>query len=176
MIVPFPPSTAPKRAELWMSRDQVRLKTQERVQFIDITDLVRERVRRSEITEGLVCLFTLHTTAAICIQEDEPFLMEDFKEQLERWAPRDGHYRHNDLEARRLRPSFPMLEEESENGDAHARAALLGPSETLQVIDGQILLGAWQKIFWVELDGPRERSLSLLVLGANVTEQEEHGL
>lgn len=170
MILPFPETLSHRTVPLTMSRDVVTVETDRRVQFIDITELVSHRVRRAGVRDGMVCLFTLHTTTALMIQEDEPFLLEDLAGQLERLAPIEGDYRHNDLEARRKRPWIPMLADERENGAAHARAMMLGSSETLHIESGRLLLGRWQRVFWVELDGPRPRRLSILILGAGRNE------
>ncbi|MGH9320281.1 MAG: secondary thiamine-phosphate synthase enzyme YjbQ [Vicinamibacteria bacterium] len=142
--------------------DRVRLRTQKRVQFIDLSELVRERVRRAEIRSGIVNVHTRHTTTGVVLNENEHHLLRDFEDRLEAWAPREASYRHNDLEAR----SFQLIPEtERPNGDAHARALLLGASETMNVIEGGVDFGEWQRLFLVELDGPRERSVSLMILG-----------
>jgi secondary thiamine-phosphate synthase enzyme len=141
--------------------DLVDLRTQDRLQFIDITVLVAERVRRSGVTHGVVNIQTRHTTTAVLVNENEPLLIEDLKQLLERWAPSDGRYRHDDLEARQA----PFLPDERPNGDSHARAVMLGPSESLNILDGKIQLGRWQRIFLVELDGSRKRTVSLTVMG-----------
>ena len=141
--------------------DIVNLRTEERLQFVDLTDLVTERVRRAGISHGLVNIQTHHTTTAIVVNEAEPLLLEDIKDLLERWAPRNGRYRHNDLEAR-FPPPPP---EERQNGHSHARAIFLGASESLNIVDGKLLLGQWQRIFLVELDGARTRTVSIVVLG-----------
>jgi secondary thiamine-phosphate synthase enzyme len=151
--------------ELKTCHDRVELWTQKRVQFIDVTELVRERVRRAAIRHGIVNVCTRHTTTAIVVNENEHLLLRDFEERLEQWAPREASYRHNDLEARR----FQLISaEERPNGDAHARALLLGPSETVNVVSGTLELGEWQRIFFVELDGPRPRKLSILAMGTSV--------
>jgi secondary thiamine-phosphate synthase enzyme len=150
------------RTELRLRHDRVALATRKRVQFIDITELVRERVRRSGVDVGLVNVQTKHTTAAIVVNENEHRLLRDFEERLEAWAPREAAYSHNDLDARRFSLLAP---DEKPNGDAHARALLLGTSQTLHISDGGLELGRWQKMFLVELDGPRERNLSILILG-----------
>ena len=141
-------------------RDLVDLRTEKAVQFIDLTELVTERVRRSGVGEGMVVVQSRHTTAAVLVNENEPLLIEDFHDLLERWAPAGARYRHNDLGARLDAP-----EDEKPNGHAHARALLLGVSVCLNVADGQVDLGEWQSVFLVELDGPRRRSVSLQVLG-----------
>ena len=152
-------------AELKMCHDHVELGTQKRVQFIDVTELVRERVRRAGISHGVVNIGTRHTTTAIVVNENEHHLLRDFEERLEKWAPREAPYRHNDLEARRFQLISP---DERPNGDAHARALILGASETLNVVTGKIELGEWQRVFFVELDGPRVRKLSILAMGTSV--------
>ncbi len=74
--------------------DLVQLLTEERLQFIDLTELVRERVRRSRVAHGLVNVHTKHITTALVINENEPLLLSDFKDFVERWAPRSAPYRH----------------------------------------------------------------------------------
>ena len=148
-------------AGLHLCRDLVDLRTEEPLQFIDLTELVAERVRRSGVAEGLVTVQSRHTTAGVVVNENEPRLLEDLKDLLERWAPRGARYRHNDLEAR----AGPLAPDETPNGHAHARALLLGTSVCLNVAAGAIDLGGWQRVFLVELDGPRRRTVSVRVLG-----------
>jgi secondary thiamine-phosphate synthase enzyme len=147
-------------AAVRVCRDLVHLRTERAVQFIDLTGLVAERVRRSGVGEGTVTVQSRHTTAAVLVNENEPLLIQDFQDLLERWAPAGARYRHNDLGARARTPA-----DEKPNGHAHARALLLGVSVSMNVARGEIDLGAWQSIFLVELDGPRTRSLSVQVLG-----------
>lgn len=147
-------------AALRVCRDLVQLRTQTPVQFVDLTAIVAERVRRSGVGEGMVTVQSRHTTAAILVNENEPLLLEDLEDLLERWAPAAARYRHNDLAAREA-----PTPEESPNGHAHARALLLGTSVCLNVAEGQIDLGEWQSVFLVELDGPRRRTISVQVLG-----------
>jgi len=141
-------------------RDVARFRTEELFQFIDLTDLVEERVRRSGIADGTAVVQSRHTTAAVVVQEDEPLLLEDLHDLLERWAPARARYRHND---RAARPG--ASEDERPNGHAHARALLLGTSVCLNVVGGHLDLGEWQSVFLVELDGPRTRSVSVQVVG-----------
>ena len=146
--------------EMRVCRDLVRLRTEEPLQFVDLTALVAERVRRSGVGEGTVTVQSRHTTAAVVVNENEPLLLEDLRDLLERWAPAAARYRHNDLEARGHAPEF-----ERPNGHAHARAVLLGTSVCLGIADGRVDLGEWQSVFLVELDGPRPRSVSIQVVG-----------
>jgi len=147
---------------LRVCRDVVRLRTEKPLQFVDLTALLAERVRCSGIRDGTITVQSRHTTAAVVVNENEPLLIEDFEDALERWAPRGARYRHNDLSARgRVPPG------EKPNGHAHARALLLGGSVTLNVAAGKIDLGEWQSVFLVELDGPRCRTVSVQVMGVS---------
>lgn len=141
--------------------DLLQLTTEEPIQFIDLTQWVAERVRRSGVGHGLAHLQGLHTTTAIVVNENEPLLLDDFKALLERLASADRRYAHDDLERRRAN----LLPDERPNGCAHARALLLGSSKLFTVLEGRLELGRWQSIFLVELDGPRKRSISLTIMG-----------
>jgi secondary thiamine-phosphate synthase enzyme len=137
--------------------------THESIEFVDITDDVAELVRDAGLREGVANVFSRHTTAAVCIQEAEPLLLEDLREFLERSAPAAAHYRHNDFRLRTVH----MHDDESPNGHAHCLQLMLGTSESIPVADGQLLLGTWQRIFLVELDGPRAaREVIVQALGA----------
>jgi secondary thiamine-phosphate synthase enzyme len=130
-------------------------------EFIDITDDVREILARSGIQEGTVVVFSRHTTAAIKINEDEPLLLRDMAHFLERTAPAEGNYRHNDFFIR----TANMTQDECPNGHAHCQHLVLGASEWIPVSDGELLLGRWQRVFLVELDRPREREVVVQVQG-----------
>jgi secondary thiamine-phosphate synthase enzyme len=147
-------------AAVRVCRDLVSLRTSRRLQFVDLTELVAERVRRSGVREGMATVQSRHTTAAVLVNENEPLLLQDFEDLLTRWAPAERPYRHNDLDAREGVPA-----DERPNAHAHAQALLLGPSVCLNVTAGQLDLGEWQSVFLVELDGPRDRSFSVQVLG-----------
>lgn len=154
--------TVEEGSVLRVCRDVVRLRTEGALQFVDLTALVAERVRRSGIRDGALTVQSRHTTAAIVVNENEPLLIEDLEDALERWAPRGARYRHNDLSARATAPPG-----EKPNGHAHARALVLGGSVALNVAAGEIDLGEWQSIFLVELDGPRCRTVSVQIMGVS---------
>ena len=130
-------------------------------QFIYLTDEVRDLIASSGIQHGQVTVFTQHTTAAIRINEHEPELLRDFVAFLERVAPEAGQYRHNDFTVRTVN----MTEDECANAHAHCRQLLMATSETIPIVDGELCLGTWQRIFLVELDHPRERSVIVQILG-----------
>lgn len=141
--------------------DAVTLRTQARRQFIDVTELVAERVRRSGIRDGLVSVQTHHTTTAVVVNENEPLLLGDFDRLLDRLSPADLGYDHDDL-ARRSE----VTADERPNGASHCRSLLLGTGQTLHVAGGALQIGRWQRLLLVELDGPRSRTMSVVVLGS----------
>jgi secondary thiamine-phosphate synthase enzyme len=141
---------------------QLEFQTRDAIQFLDITDDVVRLVRATGLRNGVVNVFSRHTTAAVSIQEAEPLLLEDLREFLERSAPAQAQYRHNDFRVRTVH----MHDDESPNGHAHCLQLMLGTSQTIPVADGRLLLGTWQRIFLVELDGPRDaRQVLIQVLG-----------
>jgi len=138
----------------------IQLYTGDAIQFIDLTEKVAELVRGSGISEGLVNVQTRHTTAAVLVNENEPLLIEDMKRILRRLAPLQAAYRHDDL------PSRAHVEPgEGRNGHAHCQALFLRTSETINIAGGELQLGPWQRIFFVELDKPRRREVSVQILG-----------
>jgi secondary thiamine-phosphate synthase enzyme len=130
-------------------------------EFIDITDQVAALVAASGISLGFVNVQTLHTTTAIVINEHEPLLLTDFEATLNKAVPIDGAYRHDDGTVRAVN----LTPDERTNGHAHCRALLLSASACVNIVDGHLLLGRWQRLFFVELDGARERVVSTMVLG-----------
>lgn len=130
--------------------------------FRDITDDVAGAVRSSGVRNGLVHVYSTHTTAAIRINENEELLLRDFGRFLERVAPAgNGTYEHDEIERR-----IGVPPDEPVNGHSHCRHLLLASSETLPVVDGALALGRWQRIFLIELCSSRERDVVVQVLGA----------
>jgi secondary thiamine-phosphate synthase enzyme len=155
------PLTEPTSWPWSFAHELLRLPTGEGRQFVDVTDRVIDSVRRSGVSHGLVNVQTLHTTCAVVVNENEPLLLEDLEQALERWAPADRVYRHDDLRIRTVN----LTPGERENGHAHAQALPLASAVTLAVVGGTIQLGRWQRIFMVELDGPRPRALGVTAMG-----------
>ena len=116
---------------------------------------------KAAVRQGLVVVYTRHTTAAIKINENEPLLLQDMEQFLERIAPRNGDYKHNDFTIRTVN----MNEDECPNGHAHCQHLLLGTSETIPIVEGMMQFGPWQSIFLIELDHPRPREVVVQVLG-----------
>ena len=143
-----------------MIAQRLRFKTSSTTQFVDITDKLRQEVRRSGLRMGRIHLQSLHTTVGLAVNENEPLLLRDFESLLERLAPTEAGYEHDDF-ARR----FEIALDEPVNGHAHCRQLLLTGFATLLVEDGDLVLGRWQSVFAVELDGPRTRELALQLDG-----------
>jgi secondary thiamine-phosphate synthase enzyme len=139
----------------------IRISTRKTLEFIDITKQIQQIICASEYQSGFVNIQSLHTTAAIVVNENEPLLLTDMKRMLERYASRHRKYRHDDFSIRtvNMEPSEPA------NGHAHCKALLLNPSQMLNVMHGTLILGRWQRVFFVELDRARERTVSVMLLG-----------
>jgi secondary thiamine-phosphate synthase enzyme len=141
--------------------DSLTAETHECLEFIDVTDRVAEAVRNSGVRDGLVNVQTRHTTTVILVSEHEPLLLEDLKRTLETLAPCKGSYRHDDFAVRTVN----MCPDEEKNGHSHCKALFLRSSECLNIVDGQMDLGQWQRIFLIELDRARSRTVSVMILG-----------
>lgn len=131
--------------------------THDRVELINLTDRVAARVRASGVRNGLALVSSLHTTLALFINEFQEALLDDIRAFIEQAVVRGSYYKHND-------PKFSDCDRF--NADSHLRAMLLGHHLTLPVRDGELLLGTFQSIILAELDGPRERSLQIQILGS----------
>jgi secondary thiamine-phosphate synthase enzyme len=133
-------------------------------QFVDMTDDLRDLVGRSEVRDGMALVYSPHTTCAILINEREAGFVGDFNTLMESLVPLDGLYRHDDLEART--ENLDDDPHEIPNGHAHCRHALIGSaSQTIPIVDGELMLGRWQRVFFLELDRPRDRRVLMQVMG-----------
>jgi secondary thiamine-phosphate synthase enzyme len=133
-------------------------------QFIDITDDVLTAVSKSEVENGTVVVYSPHTTCAVVINEHESGFIEDFNEFLAELAPEQGrYYRHDDLA---IRTEGLDDDDLHPNGWSHMRAGLLSSSsQTIPIVDGALLLGRWQRVFFCELDRSRPRKIFIQVIG-----------
>jgi secondary thiamine-phosphate synthase enzyme len=138
-----------------------RLRTSAECEVLDLTDQLEEFLRRTGPVRGALVVHTLHTTTAVIVNEQEPLLHGDLFRQLERLAPRDLAYDHDDATRRVVN----RTESERTNGHAHCRAMLLGSTVWLPIMDGRLVLGRWQRVLFVELDGPQERTVVASVAG-----------
>ena len=139
----------------------IEFQTKDTFDFIDITDKVKDFITKSQLKNGLVNIQILHTSAALIVNENEPLLIEDFKNNLEKTASKDLNYQHNNLNKR----SVNICPDECINGHSHCQAIHLLVNATLNLINGKIQLGQWQRIFIVELDHSRKRQIQIQILG-----------
>ena len=136
--------------------ETLSITTDKTLQLIDLTDELMVRVRASGVREGTATFCSLHTTCAMFVNESQAALREDMQQFLERVVDSATAWLHND----------PQHSDCSRmNAGAHLRALLLNHSLTLQISGGELVLGQWQRVLVAELDGPRERSLRLQVMG-----------
>lgn len=127
------------------THDQFTVSTGDGITVTDVTDRVRECVPPD--SDGRCTVVSQHTTAGIVVNEAENRLLEDLRTALTDLVPDEG-WRHDDIDG---------------NADAHVRAMLLGPDATLPVVDGALALGSWQSVLFVDCDGPRSRTVSVVV-------------
>lgn len=131
----------------------INLKTSARDEVIDVTEKVREIVSKSKIREGLACVFVVGSTAAVTTVEHEPGLVTDIRDAMDRLYPKSIDYEHHQRWG-------------DGNGHSHIRASFVGPSLTVPVVDGNLMLGTWQQIVLLEFDNkPRTRELMVQIVG-----------
>ena len=118
-------------------------------EIVDITEEVRSAVRESGVKSGVVTVYVPHATAAITINENaDPQLPLDILDALDKLVPKHGKYRHDRID---------------DNAAAHIKAAIIGPSESIPIENGNLVLGTWQNIFLCDFDGPRSRKVIVAV-------------
>src|SRR5262245_57274304 len=161
MSDPAPAWTWPP-SNLLVDVHPIAVRTERPVHIVDLTPQVAACVRDAGLWAGLASVQVLHTTAGLLLNEREPLLFEDLERMLERLAPSDAGYRHDEMALRV--PAPPP--DERRNGHAHCRAVLLHASLTLHVRAGMLVLGRWQRLLLAELDGPQTRSVSVALLGS----------
>ena len=132
------------------------IETDQRVELVDLTNRIMDFARKFNVREGLVSLWSMHTTCSVFINEFQTALLTDIRAFLEKMVARDDEWLHNN-------PDHSDCDRM--NADAHLRALLLGHSLTLQISGGEVVLGQWQRILMAELDGPRARTLRIQIFG-----------
>lgn len=140
-----------------VTKKSLKINTSSSFQIIDISsDIVAilNQINKEEInkiTNGMVNIFTKHSTSAICVNENEKGLLADLEKVLKDLVKENDNYGHDFID---------------NNAASHLRAFLLGSSETIPIVDGRLDLGTWQSIFFIELDGPRtNRTVELTFIG-----------
>jgi secondary thiamine-phosphate synthase enzyme len=130
-----------------------------RKKIIDITQQLRDWLTGTGLRNGLVCVSSLHTTLGIKVFENEALLLKDTKNALEKFAPKDASYLHDDIHCRNVPMDEPI------NGHSHIKSLLMDSSVTVPMIDGILQLGKWQRVMVFELDDDRPRQLIFCAFG-----------
>jgi len=138
----------------------LKLKTKKELEFINITNKVKEIVAHHQIKEGFSNIFSKHTTMAIGINEYEPLLLKDMKWFMKRLVPEKRKYFHDKI---KLRKNCPQ--NEPVNAKGHLRSMLIETFQIIPIINNNLQLGKYQQIFAIETSGPRQREIILQVLG-----------
>ncbi|MBU3943043.1 secondary thiamine-phosphate synthase enzyme YjbQ [Patescibacteria group bacterium] len=139
----------------------IEIDSKEKLEIIDITDQVIALVKEGGIKNGLVNIQSQHTTATVFVQENEPLLLKDIKNLLNRVVPEDIEYNHDNFAIRTVN----MCEGECQNGHSHCKSLFFPTSVTLNLIEDEIQFGQWQRVLFIELDRPRPRKIQIQILG-----------
>ncbi|MBO3800524.1 MAG: YjbQ family protein [Candidatus Brockarchaeota archaeon] len=132
---------------------ELRIRTEGESDIVDITDEIERIILKAGIKNGIVNIFVPGSTGAVTTIEYEPGLLKDLPNTLERIAPKNAYYEHEKMW-------------HDGNGHSHVRASIIGPSITIPVKDGNLRLGTWQQLVFLELDvRPRNRTLIVTCLG-----------
>lgn len=133
-----------------MAKYVLNKESNKRVEIIDITHDINDILNKGKIKDGIVNIFARHSTAGIVINENESGLVKDFQNIIESLIPENNNYLHDRID---------------NNADSHIRSFFIGSSETIPIENGSLSLGTWQSVFFVELDGPRNRKFVITVMG-----------
>ena len=134
-------------------KEYLKLRTKQKIDFVNITGRVREAVKKSGVEEGLVLVNAMHITASVFINDNESGLIHDFEKWLEKLAPKylDSRYKHN------------LTGED--NAYAHLWRTIMGRSVTIAVSNFDLDFGPWESIFYGEFDGQRDKRIMIKVMG-----------
>lgn len=130
---------------------KIKINTKERIQFVNITDEVKKAVQESGVQDGMVLVNPMHITASVFINDNESGLIQDFKEWLEKLAPKNKNYYHHQTG--------------EDNGFAHLWRTIMGREVTVSITNWKLDFGPWEEIFYGEFDGRREKRIIIKVLG-----------
>lgn len=129
---------------------QIQVKTNQSEDFKNITPQIEEIISSSNIKSGLVLVYVPHATAAITINENaDPNIGFDILKAIKRIIPDHNNYSHDRID---------------NNASSHIKSSLIGPSETLQIRDNQLVLGTWQSILLMDFDGPKTRNINIKII------------
>lgn len=128
----------------------LELETSKRAQIIDITRNIEAALAESGLRKGLVNIYSKHSTSAIFINENESGLLEDYQNLIESLIPTGNNYKHDRID---------------NNADSHLRSFIIGNNETIPFENGSMDLGTWQSVFFLDMDGPRNRRITITIMG-----------
>ncbi|MDP8969977.1 MAG: secondary thiamine-phosphate synthase enzyme YjbQ [Actinomycetota bacterium] len=149
-----------------IARRTVELVTERAFHVTDVTDDCRRLLAASGVLEGVLTVYSRHTTCAVKINERETCFLEDLRLFMDNMIPAGAYYRHDDFEIRDPQTLAGAPEDEPINGHSHIKQMLLGcASESVPVVGGRLALGRWQRIMFIELDQSRLRCIDLQVQG-----------
>ena len=133
-------------------REAITLNIPKRRAYINITPKVEECLKKSGVKEGLCLVNAMHITASVYINDDEPGLIQDYDDWLEKLAPHEpvSQYRHNGYE---------------DNGDAHLKRQIMGREVVVAITNGKLDFGPWERVFYGEFDGKREKRVLVKIIG-----------
>ena len=134
-------------------REELLFNTQTRVAFVNISEQVEAAVKKSGVINGLCLVNAMHISASVYINDDEPGLLNDYEQWLERLAPHEpiSQYRHNDTG--------------EDNADAHIKRQIMGREVVVAITNGKLDFGPWEQIFYGEFDGKRKKRVLIKVIG-----------
>jgi secondary thiamine-phosphate synthase enzyme len=133
-------------------RDNISVSTKKKIGASDISAKIDEIIEKNSFQSGIAVVFCPHTTCGLLINEFEENLIKDFEDVLQKWFPPQQQYHHDSTD--------PHM-----NAHAHLQTLQLKTSETVPISNGKLLLGTWQKVMLVELDGPKERKVIIQIIG-----------
>jgi secondary thiamine-phosphate synthase enzyme len=146
------------------------VRAERRLGFVDLTESLETAISNARLSEGLCIAFSRHTTCGLLINEWEDGAQEDLIRRLDVLVPEGAYYAHDDMDRR----TQNLVEDERANGRAHVLQMLIGGnSQVVPVAGGIPLLGRWQRLFLLELDEPKDRSIVFQSLGTVLPEPED---
>ena len=143
-------------------QSRIPVATQRAPEFVDLTDFVKETLRKTGVKSGRACIFSRHTTAGVVLSQAEPLLLKDQAEFLMRLAPIEADYQHDNFA---IRTENLIAGEEDPNGHSHCQGLFVGISVDVPIVDGKLTLGQRQRVFLVELDSARKREVTVQIIG-----------
>ena len=146
--------------EIKIYKQKIDIESTTQIEFIDITDEVRQIVEKSGVRQGQVLIYAPHTTMGVAVNHNEPMLIQDFMRVLYKLVPMDDRYSHDLFELKKNSKS-----DGRSNGHSHCKSLLLGASETVPVDKGKLMIPELQSVFAIEFDGARKRDVIVQVMG-----------